>query len=126
MNANHVVEWNSATFDQQLGQSSLPVLVDFYAPWCGPCRMLTPLLERLAEHYAGRILFAKVNIDESPELTERYEITGVPTMLLFRDGKLTDEVVGLPSPKALAFRMESMLAPSNAGNPLCQAGGGPC
>ena len=75
-----------------------PVLVDFYAPWCGPCKMLAPLLEQLAGEFDGRVKFAKLNVDDAPELAGHYDITGVPTLMLFRGGNVIDQMVGLASP----------------------------
>jgi len=75
--------------------SELPVVMDFYAPWCGPCRVLTPALERLAVEFAGQIKFVKVNVDHFPELAAEFGVTGVPTLVLAKDGVFVDEFVGL-------------------------------
>jgi thioredoxin 2 len=78
---------SDADFQELVGQSPLPVLIDFWAPWCGPCRMVAPALEALAEERAGRVVIGKVNTDELPEVASRFGIRSIPTMVLFRDGQ---------------------------------------
>lgn len=109
-----ILELTEANFEEQLGSSGVPAVVDFYAPWCGPCKMLAPLLERLAEHFDGRIRFFKLNVDVAPELAARFDVTGVPTLISFKDGAPCDRVVGLASPRDLAAKLEA-LAGTGAG-----------
>ena len=86
-------------FDNTVLQSKIPVIVDFWAPWCGPCRMVAPVLDKLAKEYAGRLLVAKVNTDEHPEWANRYNVQGIPTMLFVASGKIVHRQVGaLPEP----------------------------
>jgi thioredoxin len=92
----NIIELNESNFEPEVSPAAGPVLVDFYAPWCGPCKMLAPLLEQLAGEYAGRLKFAKANVDDAPGLAARYGITGVPTLMLFRNGEVADRVVGFP------------------------------
>ena len=91
----------SETFMSEVVESNVPVLVDFYADWCGPCRMLTPVLEKLAHEYSGRIKIVKVNIDEEPQLAGHFRVHSIPTLLSFRDGTPVDRIVGLGSPGEL-------------------------
>ncbi len=97
----NVQEVNELEFVTAVLEADRPVVVDFYAPWCGPCRMLAPVLERLADEWSDRVRFVKVNVDEAPELAMRYQISGVPTLVMFADGRPVDQVVGLVPPRAL-------------------------
>ncbi len=87
------------SFDEQIRSSSVPLLVDFWAPWCAPCRMIAPVLSALAQDYAGRLQVGKVNVDENPLIASRFGITGIPTLMLFKDGKPVNQWIGaLPRP----------------------------
>ncbi len=103
-----IIELNESDFDRTLAAASTPVVVDFFAPWCGPCKMLTPILAQLAELFAGRIQFCKVDVEEAPDVAARYGITSVPTLLFFKGGKLSDTVVGLVSPRELATKLGAL------------------
>ena len=97
-------------FGREVLQSELPVVVDFYAPWCGPCRMLAPVLEALADEFAGRVKFVKVDIDRQHHLASQCHIQGVPTLLLVAGGDLVDAVVGLAPPAAIRDKIEQLAA----------------
>jgi thioredoxin 1 len=91
-------------FAEKVLQSNLPVLVDFWAPWCGPCRMVGPILEELAETYEGKIVIAKVNTDENSDLAYEYSIMSIPTIMMFKNGKMTDKMIGaLPKDELVKF-----------------------
>lgn len=104
-----LVTADDATFDDVVVRSSLPVLVDVWAPWCGPCRAVTPVIEQLATEYAGRLKVAQVNADESPQVSGRHRVTGIPTLLLYAGGEEIARTVGaLPAPQLRAW-LESSL-----------------
>lgn len=88
-----------SAFEKTILQSSLPVIVDFWAPWCGPCKMVSPILDKIAKEYAGRLVVAKVNTDENSEYALKYNVQGIPTMLFVSNGKIIHKQVGaLPEP----------------------------
>ena len=113
---SHVQTVTTNEFSSRVLHSMHPVVVDFYADWCPPCRMLAPLVEELAAEYQGRIEFFKVNIDDSPELADQYRVSGVPTLLMFFGGKEVDRFVGVPPANMLQQKLErfSRLAPAGA------------
>jgi len=96
-------------FENTISQANTPVLVDFWAPWCGPCRMLGPIIEELAGDYAGKVMVAKVNTDESPATPGRFDIMSIPTLLLFKDGELVDRAVGMRPKPALKEWIDGVL-----------------
>jgi thioredoxin 1 len=96
---NEPIHVNDGAFEKAVLQAPIPVLVDFWAPWCMPCRMVAPSLEKIAREYAGRLLVAKVNTDENPEWATRYAVQGIPTMLVIHNGQVVRQQVGaLPYP----------------------------
>jgi thioredoxin 1 len=94
MGAN-VNEFTDATFESDVLQASGPVLVDFWAPWCGPCRQIAPMIEELASENEGTVKIGKVNIDDNPKYAQEYGVSSIPTLLLFKNGEITDRFVGV-------------------------------
>ena len=94
MSNPNVSQVSDASFDGDILKSQVPVLVDFWAPWCGPCRSVAPIVDDLANQYAGKIKVAKVNVDESTEIAMRYQITSIPTFILFKNGQVADRALG--------------------------------
>jgi len=101
MSSTNIVTLTPDNFDKEVLQSTQPVLVDFWAEWCGPCKMLTPILDELADEYVGRVKIAKVNIDDHQTLAAQYGIRSIPTLLLFCQGQVSDQLVGLRSKREL-------------------------
>ena len=96
-------------FDSVVIQSQEPVLVDFWAPWCGPCLSIGPSLEKLAEQYQGKVTIAKVNVDENPDISARYGVRSIPYLVLFKNGKVLESVVGAQPPQSLQKLIERSL-----------------
>jgi thioredoxin 1 len=103
-----VIHLDGATFDQALSDSNVPILVDFWATWCAPCRMIAPVLEEIAEEQAEAVRIVKVDVDNNPELSNRFGIRNIPTLLFFKGGELKDQVVGLTGKADLISRLNAL------------------
>jgi thioredoxin 1 len=114
-NVKHIAE---SEFEAEVLQSAQPVVVDFYATWCAPCRRLAPTVDAVAGQYAGRIKFVKVNLDEAPKLAQQFQVEGIPLLLFFKAGQPVGSSVGLMTQSDLAARVEAMLStPAQSGGP---------
>lgn len=107
--ANNVTVVTDETFDAEIINSGKPAMVDFWAVWCGPCRMIAPHIEALADEYAGRAVVAKLDVDGNRQTAVRFGIQSIPTVLFFKDGKLADRVVGAVDRKVLADKLRALL-----------------
>jgi thioredoxin 1 len=103
-----IVELNETNFEAEVLKSAQPVLVDFWAVWCGPCKMIAPVLEEIATEQAGRVKVAKVNVDENANLAAQYQIQSIPTLLYFAGGEVRDRVVGAAAKKVIVSRLEGL------------------
>ncbi len=95
------------TFDRDVLQSDVPVLVDFWAPWCGPCRMVGPAVDEIASEFQGKAKVFKVNVDEQPEIAARYGVQSIPTLAVFKSGKVADQIIGAASKSAIAQKLNN-------------------
>ena len=105
---NEPININEASFEKAVLQSPIPVLVDFWAAWCGPCKMIAPLLDEIARESEGRFRIAKVNIDDDPALMQRFNVRAVPTLLFFNGGELRDQLVGGAPKKTIVEKLASL------------------
>jgi thioredoxin 1 len=105
-----VREITDATFDNDVIKAELPTLVDFWAPWCGPCRMVAPVVEELSQEYAGKVNFVKMNTDENPQVPGKFGIRSIPTLLIFKNGELKGTIVGFRPKSDMKKRLDEALA----------------
>jgi thioredoxin 1 len=105
-----VLEVTDGSFDSEVLQSATPVLIDFWAPWCGPCRAIAPVVEQLAGEYAGKLKVVKMNVDDNPQTPSRYGVRGIPNLILFKEGKVHEQIVGAVPKARLAQAIDSAVA----------------
>ena len=104
-----VVDVTDATFEKEVIKSTIPVLVDLWAPWCGPCRMVGPVVEKLSEKYPGKVKFCKINVDQNPNTAATYKVMSIPTLIFFKGGKAVDTVIGTVPEQVLKPKIDSLL-----------------
>lgn len=104
-----VVDITDRNFEDEVLKSGLPVVVDFWAPWCGPCHMIAPITEKLSEEYRGKVKFCKLNVDENPQMAERYQVMSIPLLLFFNGGQQVDQFLGAAPESMIRPRVEALL-----------------
>jgi thioredoxin len=107
-NNSAVIKLDESNFDREVTQDDKPVIVDFWAEWCGPCKMIAPVLDEIAREKAGSVKVAKVNVDENQSLSLKFNIRAIPALLLFKGGQLRDQIIGVTSKKDLLNRIEAL------------------
>ena len=107
--AGSITHLSAATFDEVLASSEEPVLVDFWAEWCGPCKMIAPILDEIAIEQAGKVRVTKLNVDDAPDIARRFEVMSIPTLLVFRDGQVAKRIVGAKPKGALLEELSEFL-----------------
>jgi thioredoxin 1 len=108
MENSETITLNESNFDRELTQDDKPMIVDFWAEWCGPCKMIAPLLDEIAREKKGAVKVAKVNVDDNQSLSFKYNIRAIPALLIFKNGQLRDQVIGVTSKKDLLSRLEAL------------------
>jgi thioredoxin 1 len=103
------VQLSDASFDGDVVKSAIPVLVDFWAPWCGPCRMLAPVIEEISKEYSGKVKVGKLNTDDNPDTAARYSISAIPTLLFFKGGQVVDQLVGVHNKSDIKSKLDRLL-----------------
>ena len=106
---SNALEVNDSNFEAEVKNSDMPVLVDFWAPWCGPCRKISPIIDDIATEYAGKVKVVKVNTDENMKLTQEFSISGIPSLLIFKNGEAVERLVGLMKKNQLVSNIEKYL-----------------
>jgi len=110
--SNQPIALNDRNFDATVKDASQPVLIDFYADWCGPCKAIAPVIEELAAEFDGRALVAKVNVDDAPQLASKFRVQSIPTLVIVQNGEVVEQIVGLATKRVLSQKLESRLAVS--------------
>ena len=110
MAADNVLHVTDASFDQEVMKSATPVLVDFWAPWCGPCKAIAPILDQLAGEYAGRLKVVKVNVDDNPQVPSRFGVRGIPNLLIVKGGEVKEQIIGAVPKAQLVKAVDTAIA----------------
>ena len=117
----NLLEITDTNFEKKVLQADQPVLVDFWAPWCGPCKAIAPIVDKLAESYGDRVTFAKCNVDDNPATPGKYGIRSIPTLMIFNKGQVAEQVVGMTGKPQLEKTLETVLAGDDSSQPFVVA-----
>jgi len=104
------IKFTDQNFEEEVEKSKLPVLVDFWAVWCGPCQMMGPIIEELAEKFNGKMKIGKLNVDENPNTAQKYEVLGIPSLKFFKNGEIVDEITGLQPKEVIIEKINSVIS----------------
>jgi thioredoxin 1 len=107
--SQHVVEGSDANFEEEVLKSSVPVLVDFWAPWCGPCKSIAPVIDELAAEYAGKVKMVKVNVDNNRDAAMRYNVRSIPNLILFKNGESQEQIIGAVDKRELVKAIQKLV-----------------
>ncbi|MBF0377239.1 MAG: thioredoxin [Desulfamplus sp.] len=107
--SGNIIEIDDDAFDSEVIKSNIPVMVDFWAPWCGPCRAIAPTIEALEKSYAGKVKFVKVNVDENPQSPSKYAIQAIPTLIFFKNGQVVEQITGMVAKSKLEEAIDALL-----------------
>src|SRR5208283_2811290 len=110
MPSNNVVHVSDANFEQEVLKSPQPVLIDFWAPWCGPCKAIAPVIDELAGEYAGRLKVVKINVDDNPQVPARYGVRGIPNLLILKGGEVKEQILGAVPKQQLVRAVDNAIA----------------
>ncbi len=110
MSSTNVTHVTDSSFEQEVLKSPQPVLIDFWAPWCGPCKAIAPIVEELANEYSGKLKVVKINVDDNPQTASRYGVRGIPNLLIIKDGQVKDQIVGAVPKTHMVRAVDSALA----------------
>ncbi|RTZ97059.1 MAG: thioredoxin [Deltaproteobacteria bacterium] len=116
--SENLTEVADSNFDKEVLQSDTPVLVDFWAPWCGPCKAIGPIVDQLADSFSGQVKFAKCNVDDNPATPGKYGIQSIPTLMIFKDGQVSDQVVGMVGKGQLEKMINGVLSGKASSQPF--------
>lgn len=108
--SNNIINVTDSNFEQEVLSSEIPVLLDYWAEWCGPCKMITPIIEELSKEYEGKATIGKLNVDENPEVSMKYGIRNIPTILILKNGEVVEKQVGVTTKAKLAEKIEAHMA----------------
>ena len=104
------IKFTDQNFEEEVEKSKLPVLVDFWAVWCGPCQMMGPIIEELAKKFDGKMKIGKLNVDENPNIAQKYEVLGIPSLKFFKNGEIVDEITGLQPKEVIIEKINSVIS----------------